>query len=83
MTLRVKCRPCRGTGTVPLADHLAETLEVLETMGQATAPQMQARFVAVGVTALNNRLEKLYRLKLAQRRRNGRKWIYQIRKSHE
>jgi len=44
--------------------------------GGRTAPELLDQFPGVGVTALNNRLEKLRALGLVTRKREGRAWRY-------
>ena len=56
-----------------------ETYRELQAMGKATAAQLHEKFPqkSVNQTAWNNRLAQLLDLRVAQRERSGRFWIYQ------
>lgn len=67
-----------------IEDGLRWTLELLAGARVATATQLHEQFPydrsgparAVTVTAWNNRLAELHRLRLAHRTRQGRQWLY-------
>jgi hypothetical protein len=73
-----------GHGDIPsaylygsLEGVLAETLRLLVTVGEATAPELHRRGKGPGaVTAWNNRLNDLFARRLARRRRDGRQWMF-------
>jgi hypothetical protein len=56
-----------------------ETYRELQAMGKATAAELHEKFPqkSVNQTAWNNRLAQLLDLRVAQRERSGRFWIYQ------
>jgi hypothetical protein len=56
-----------------------ETYRELQEMGKATAAELHEKFPqkSVNQTAWNNRLAQLLDLRVAQRERSGRFWIYQ------
>lgn len=68
----------------PIEDGLRWTLELLARARVMTATQLHEQFPydrtgpgrAVTVTAWNNRLAELHRLRLAHRTRQGRQWSY-------
>lgn len=57
---------------------LRSTLAILCEYGPASAPQLHEQYPqeAINVTGWNNRLAELHRLRLAQRVKSGRQWIY-------
>lgn len=81
---------CTATGVAraavrgPVEDGLRWTLELLARTRVVTATQLHEQFSydrtgrarAVTVTAWNNRLAELNRLRLAHRTRQGRQWLY-------
>jgi hypothetical protein len=81
----VKCEKCNGSGKVPLDPALEETFKLFTRVHQHGGVfwTVQEAFNSLffpnsnfTVTAINNRLEKLRKLGLIERRRNGRAWEY-------
>jgi hypothetical protein len=72
----IRCPHCRGTGRVPLPEHLARTLDQLRVLPGATVKRLAIDFPGVGETAINNHLEDLRRLGYVQRQSWGREWLY-------
>jgi predicted transcriptional regulator len=77
MREKTKCRTC-GQGLVPLSASHQETLDYLRKNGDSTAMEIwQARKEKnIAITAINNRLEKLRELKLVDRKKKGKAWVY-------
>ena len=59
-------------------DALRETLDLLATLGKASATQLveTAGGSKIGLTGWNNRLADLHRLRLVRRTKVGRHWMY-------
>jgi len=72
--MTIPCPKCNGSGRVFLPCLLNAVRQRLR--GGRTAPELLDQFPGVGVTALNNRLEKLRALGLVTRKREGRAWRY-------
>lgn len=71
------CPRCKGCGKVPLDPVLQQTLGALREHGDATAAQLhELMAMSGGVTAMCNRLRKLFDLKLIGRRKVGKQWVY-------
>jgi hypothetical protein len=79
--LRITCGHCDGEGSVPLPMHLAETLAIIRSKPSTVAEILRVRRSAgepVGHTAINQRVEKLRQLGLAERRSfNGKLFVYE------
>jgi len=77
LTPEVACSKCAGRGHVPLSPELDEVFRLLIRKGSMSAGQLARHVKAeVGITALNQRLERLRSLKLLNRFRRGHEWIY-------
>jgi len=62
----IKCHTCNGAGVEPLSADLTSALAILRRSKKpVTAGEIPA--VGVGATAINNRLNELQRLGLAER----------------
>lgn len=62
----IKCHTCAGVGVEPLSAELTNILSILRRAKKpVTAGEIPA--VGVGATAINNRLNELQRLGLAER----------------
>lgn len=77
----VKCPKCKGQGAVQLSNTLLETFNmVIRFDSKRGLTATDARFVLeceeLGITAFNNRLEKLLHLDLIRRVRKGKQWAY-------
>ena len=73
----IKCPRCDGKGKVQLGDELNDTLNALRRRGECSATELHKDMgVQMGVTAVNNRLTDLLRLKLVTRLKRGMTWIY-------
>lgn len=79
---QTRCPKCNGTGKIPLSDVLQATLGAVSVNGTTTAPELYkyCDWDGVGVTALNNRLEDLWKLGILERKRThgGRGWTYYV-----
>lgn len=77
----ITCGHCGGAGTMPLPEHLAETLAIIRAKPSTVAEILAKRQAAgepVGHTAINQRAEKLRQLGLASRRSfNGKLFVYE------
>lgn len=77
---RIICGHCGGSGSVPLPEHLAETLAIIRAKPSTVAEILRKRRAVgevVGHTAINQRVEKLRQLGLAERRSfNGKLFVY-------
>lgn len=73
---RVKCPKCKGTGMSPMDAMIQATMRALRRSPGRTASDLLPQFPGVGVTAINNRLEKLRALGLVRRERRGHAWAY-------
>lgn len=70
----VKCCCCKGYGKAPLSSSLFETLVLIDSNWWSTA-ELYAKLPSaafVGITALNNRLVELQRLKLVEHELRGK-----------
>ncbi len=76
----IVCECCKGAGEVPLSDILNDTLYLVRVFGPITAEtvMIHSRETKTGITAFNGRLEKLRRLELVTREKDGREWFYSI-----
>lgn len=80
---KVPCERCDGTGIVNITSALYDTYNIVKRLKTATSfdvlkhPDFRDRMVPSG---MSNRLEKLHRLGLLSRIRNGRAWIYSVKK---
>ena len=85
------CSTCRGTGRIPLAPPLEQTLRLITSYWQRTSQIMgehRNAFAINGTTcpqpnALTNRLNTLYRMKLVKRRhasskRGGKEFAWRL-----
>lgn len=77
----ILCGHCAGEGTVPLPEHLSEVLRIIRSRPSTVAEILSARRKAgerIGHTAINQRVEKLRQLGLAERRSfNGKVFVYE------
>lgn len=76
---KIKCRRCKGKGSVELDHILAGTLHILKEFKSATAQDFFENLPEsrISITAFNKRLERLRAAGLATRtQRNGRGWVY-------
>jgi hypothetical protein len=76
----VRCPRCDGSGRVPLARSLRETLEALRAYAEATPTGLVHDHRGVSVTALCNRLATLARLGFATVRAEGKQRWYRAKK---
>jgi hypothetical protein len=80
----IKCGKCDGNGKVALDPALAETLTALISNPESTAPQLREMMFSgkpyPSVNAVNNRLEKLRKLGMIDRRKLGIAWEYFVKK---
>ena len=79
-TLTRPCRVCRGTGRIPVADHLLRVLSLLARK-PGTAIELRERSggdakFAPTAKAFNGRLEELRALGMVTREKVGREWVY-------
>lgn len=73
------CPTCDGLGKVEIPLHLFHTLQIVKKLGKATSFQVHKHedFTdRVGVTAVTNRLDDLFKHRLVTRVYYGRGWIY-------
>jgi hypothetical protein len=70
----IPCHKCRGTGNVPLPEHLAETLSKIN--GNTTSLELAEKIPGMTRGAQSNRLEELRALGIVERKRKGKWWIY-------
>lgn len=77
----IKCPKCKGEGAVGLSDPLLEVLNIVTKFNQVGTTATMC-FTGIsswpnhGITAFNNRLERLLNMGLLKRKRYGRQWIY-------
>lgn len=81
---KVKCRVCNGAGEIKIAPHLFDTLECVRRLnnvcGVACSDAVHELIGnGIGLTAIINRLDDLYRLGLLNRKKNGRSWEYTVK----
>lgn len=69
------CPKCQGSGEVILQDGLLETLAKFGPRSRHTAADLHDPNESTP-NAINNRLEKLRKIGLLQRKRKGRRWVY-------
>lgn len=69
----IKCPECAGVGTVPLPEHLEQTLAAL---GGRTKPAEYLSGAGLTINAISNRLADLLKLGLVTRHKEGRQWFY-------
>jgi DNA-binding HxlR family transcriptional regulator len=72
----VECNTCRGSGKLPLPEHLRNTLTAIQS-GCVTNPEIR-KFLwlkydeDLAAAAISNRLQELHRLGLVRRRKGNR-----------
>jgi len=80
---KVKCATCDGSGEVEITQRLYDTLQIVKRQTVATSfsvwkdPSFKDHVV---VSAVTNRLDDLFRFGLLSRIRNGREWLYSVKK---
>ena len=78
----MKCPKCKRDGADPgrvLPGELRRTLRFVKLNPATSAPYLAREFTGeAGYTAVNNRLERLRKLGLVLRERDGRAWRYYV-----
>jgi len=73
----MKCLTCKRDGAHPVIVLSGKLWRTFQLCHGNTAPEISRMFVdEVGYTACNNRLERLRKLGLVRRERDGRAWRY-------
>lgn len=75
----LSCLACQGSGRVPIPEGLQDILDALRA-GSKTAAEIHEELVDnIGVTAVNNRLTRLYAERLVVRIRSGHGYRWKLR----
>lgn len=75
---KIQCPTCHGSRVIELKGELRAAFDVLASSrkGFTSSETHKSLGLAIGKSAVNNRLEDLRRLGLAERTREGRNWRY-------
>lgn len=74
--IKIQCKECDGSGVVILPDELREVMDITGRCGITAGSAQKALDGTLGVTAFNNRLERLVKLGLMSRKRDDRHLVY-------